>query len=190
VLKKLLKEVRLLLWHVQEWARRWIYHVTSMAVRERGRRRGLVWCRMDCLGGRPDGSREGNVSALAAREPPHLVDSTGSTYPSYSMNILYLTASSNLCPLTKHQYNMGGHLSSRLRDQSKHTLRYRQWHAYNKNQINMRMLLLVWESITHMPNMYSISWNFSENSFEPMLRIILCRNVAQPVLQYGGNQII
>jgi hypothetical protein len=119
VLKKLLKEVRLLLWHVQEWARRWIYHVTSMAVRERGRRRGLVWCRMDCLGGRPDGSREGNVSALAAREPPHLVDSTGSTYPSYSMNILYLTASSNLCPLTKHQYNMGGHLSSRLRHPSK-----------------------------------------------------------------------
>jgi hypothetical protein len=36
-LKKLLKEVRLLLGHVKEWAWCWIYHTASMAVRERER---------------------------------------------------------------------------------------------------------------------------------------------------------
>jgi hypothetical protein len=69
--------------------------------------------------------------------------------------------------------------------QSKKKRWQRQWHAYNKT--NMCTLLLVRESISHMPNMYSISWNLSEIH----LRItVLCRKEAQPVHPYGGNQII
>jgi hypothetical protein len=38
-LKKLLEEVRLLLGHIKEWARCWIYHAAFMAVRERRKER-------------------------------------------------------------------------------------------------------------------------------------------------------
>jgi hypothetical protein len=54
--------------------------------------------------------------------PPHPIDSSRRAHPGSEANIRYGGCSVHPCPHTKHIYNVGGHLPSKLRHPFKHIL--------------------------------------------------------------------